>query len=64
MIVHATVVEQSTVAKTINTNSYYTMATLYHIRIILPFKQCEVQSGYSEDACMLIDQKLLAPVQR
>ena len=31
MIIHATVVKQSTVVKTINTNSYYNMATPYHI---------------------------------
>ena len=30
MIIHATAVERSTVVKTINTNSYYTMANPYH----------------------------------
>ena len=64
MIVHTTVVEQSTAVKTINTNIYYTMATPYYVYIILPFVQCEVQSGYSKCTCWFIDQILLALMWR
>ena len=31
MVIQDIMVEQMTVLKTINTNSYYTVATLYHI---------------------------------
>ena len=47
--------------KTINTNNCYTMAGYSVPYIILPFVQCEVQSGYSKHACLFIDQRLLVP---
>ena len=54
-IIHTTAVELSITVKT----TVLLTATM----LTLPFMQCEVQSGYSEHACLFIDQKLLAPVR-
>ena len=58
MLVHTIMVEHSTVVITINTYSYYTMATPYHtvFNLVDPaFMSCEVHSGYSEYACSFIE---------